>query len=296
MRGVSDLPLDIDVQSVVQVGLKGLRCAPETVSRGRIDGSARFGVALGASRKGLTRRLVQSRLDLRWFDEFSRYWTEELGQRRIQPHEFEWLHAELRQLFRSMTVSEDGFLDAWQDPRTLYTLFHYVYKHACDPIPMGRLPLYVPKGSRVLEYGCGLAPVTSCLRSYFGHRKLQVVCADIPTLLLSYAGWRFRDDRWIGIQPLDPDEPRLEGTFDVCFLIEVLEHVPDPVVTLSEVTDHLAPGGTLVFDYIESEGTGMDFPASPDARRRALDFLEERYDVALQRSGDIGRTVARLRT
>jgi SAM-dependent methyltransferase len=42
------------------------------------------------------------------------------------------------------------------------------------------------------------------------------------------------------------EEARLEaGAFDVAFLGDVLEHVPDPAATLAEVTRVLAPGGVL---------------------------------------------------
>jgi SAM-dependent methyltransferase len=90
--------------------------------------------------------------------------------------------------------------------------------------------LEVPPGGRVLDYGCADVPY----RYFFG-ADVDFVAADLPgnpaaTLLLNP----------------DATVPVADGTFDAVVSTQVLEHVLDPALYLSECARVLRPGGRLL--------------------------------------------------
>ena len=67
--------------------------------------------------------------------------------------------------------------------------------------------------------------------------------------------------------------------YDVIFCQEVFEHSHAPLRTAEYLMDRLAARGMLVFDYMRSDGHGLDTPAGVEGRRDTLAFLEERLDI-----------------
>ena len=61
----------------------------------------------------------------------------------------------------------------------------------------------------------------------------------------------------------------------------------------------LRPGGHLIFDYIRSDGTGLDTAASVRDRLPALRFVQEHFDIVQGEvtadGADVGPSVARKR-
>ena len=266
--------------------------------------------ALGLMVKlGLHRRLVYANLRLGWFHEFNQYWSEALGNRPIQPHDFYYLFGVYRQRLQTIhfpqlenpsLASDVSHLEAWRDPRLVYHLFAHAYREALSPLRVHRFARYVRPGARVVEYGCGTAPILTALARRYRHRNLRLVGADIPHLLFHYARWKLRAMRCVTMVPITPDDDApLSGGFDTAFCLEVLEHVPRPLAVLRHLHDVLTPGGHLVFDYIRSEGTGLDTATALRDRIPALEFVLEHFTVVEGRvttDGEhIGPTVVRKR-
>lgn len=89
----------------------------------------------------------------------------------------------------------------------------------------------VPPGSAVLDIGCR----DGGLRRYLPPVKYQGI--DITP---AFAG----PD--ILIQDISQGVPFGDGAFDFVFCIEVLEHVPNPCATLTEIRRVLRPAGALI--------------------------------------------------
>ena len=256
---------------------------------GRLGSLGRL-YALGALVKlGWHRRLVYAGLWLDWFFEFQRYWVEELGNRPIHPHDFHFLSGIYRQRLQTIhfeqiedsnLASDERHLEAWRDHRAVYYLFAYTYRQALSPLRVHSFIGYVPRHGRVVEYGCGAAPILTALARRYRHLDLQLVGADIPHLLFHYARWKFRHDRFVTMVPIDANnDAPLPGLYDTVFCLEVLEHLPRPIAALEHFHRVLKPGGHLIFDYVRSEGTGLDTATSLRDRLRALRFVLERFDV-----------------
>jgi 2-polyprenyl-3-methyl-5-hydroxy-6-metoxy-1,4-benzoquinol methylase len=275
----------------------------------RAAGIARL-YALGVMVKlGLHRRLVYANLRLDWFREFNEYWSGELGNRPIQPHDFYYLFGVYRQRLQTIhfpeiedaaLASNASHLAAWRDPRLVYHLFAHTYREALSPLRAYRFARYVGHGHRIVEYGCGTAPILTAFARHYRHRNLKLVGADIPHLLFHYARWKMRAMPYVTMVPIAPeDDAPLSGRFDTVFCLEVLEHLPRPLPVLRHLHEVLTPGGYLVFDYIRSDGKGLDTAAALRDRIPALEFILEHFSVVeghVTMDGEhVGPTVARKR-
>ena len=89
---------------------------------------------------------------------------------------------------------------------------------------------YVEKGTRVLDFGSGPVPAFSWLLKQNGYR----VDSFDPVFCPDYS-WRKR-------------------RYGAVILVEVLEHLTDPVDTLSRLRDRLSPGGFLCIRSSLHEG------------------------------------------
>lgn len=245
---------------------------------------------------GLHRRLVYANLKLDWFFEFRHYWMKVLELRRLELHDFYFLSGLYRQKFQALAIPDHAspaeFLAAWQSPATLYLLFHYQYKLALHPLSAYTLAKYIHPGSHVLEYGCGLAPITQSLIKYYPGKNLNFTVADIPTVLLHFVQWKFRTARCVRILPLDPGNlTPLDAAYDVITCLTVLEHLPNALPIVKHLHHHLKPDGYFVFDYIRSEGKGLDTGSSLRDRDAVLNFIRQNFNVIRGTIPSDGRNV-----
>lgn len=233
----------------------------------------------------LYRSLVDSGFERGWFNEFKEYWEKALGGRPIYLHDFFFLYDNYRVKFQSSAVEQDStaekFLEAWQLPENVYMAFGTSYKYALDPLEYKRHEKYLRanKGGKILEYGAGYAPViTSMLKS--GLTNYDFTAADIDCFTFHNAKYRLTQYgvKFVDIVPYKPAELPYSD-YDVVFLMTVLEHLPDPVEVVKSITEHMRVGGILVFDYILSEGHGLDTVESVQQRAEVLQFIVKNFDI-----------------
>lgn len=164
-----------------------------SVRKSRVGNVLRVLVAAVLIRLRLREPLVMSGFCRRWLDDFVTYWQDILGGRPIPTvSDFNALLYEYRR--RQQHVEELSWGDAaqhvanWQDPDAIYLTFHNARRLALNPLAGLRLWRLVRRGSRVLEYGCSLAPYYYCYRHYFSHLGCSFVLADIPNFYIKSEG------------------------------------------------------------------------------------------------------------
>jgi 2-polyprenyl-3-methyl-5-hydroxy-6-metoxy-1,4-benzoquinol methylase len=230
------------------------------------------------------KKLIYSNIKLDWFYEFHDYWVNELGNRPINPHDFYFLFGVYRQKFQEVkapdSATDEQHLKAWQDPRNVYLLFANQYKLALHPLSAHRFIKYIPKGGNLCEYGCGFAPITTSLCKFYPYKNVKITCADIPTIMLHFIRWKFRDKKFVRIIEIDPsnDEP-LDDEFDVIFCMTVFEHLPRPIPVIKHLHSKIKLGGYLIFDYIKSEAKGLDTASSLRDRIPVLQYILDNFEI-----------------
>ncbi|MBN1493701.1 MAG: methyltransferase domain-containing protein [Candidatus Omnitrophica bacterium] len=266
----------------------------------RFEPAARSGDALGAwgtftirtyvffirmfCRLGIYRRLLYANMIVSWFDEFRHYWVNELNNRPIQLHDFYYLFGIYRSKFQDVcvpdTATNEQHLIAWQDPRNIYLLFSQQYKLALDPMGVRRFIKYIPQGGKVCEFGSGFAPIASGLSKFYRHFNVQITCVDIPTILLHFIRWKFKEKRFVRVVKVEPNnDAPLDEQYDTLFCTTVFEHLPRPLNAVKHLHAHIKTGGYFIFDYIKSEGEGLDTDGGLRDRIQVLRFIKDNFKI-----------------
>src|SRR3989344_761937 len=222
---------------------------------------------------GVYPRLIDSGWYRAWFFEFVDYWVNCLGGRPLYLHDFFFLYSHYRTRFQEVEIKDrasfDSLREAWQDPKNIYGIFGAVYKYALSPFQYYRFKKYLKPNAKILEYGCGIAPFVRGMIND-GRVDYRYTIADIGQFTYHYAKWRLKQ---FGVTCIDIDPnqlPALPEKYDVIFLIQTMEHLPNPLEVTKHLTDHLEPGGYLIFDFMISHGDGLDTHQAIDEREPVL--------------------------
>jgi SAM-dependent methyltransferase len=241
-----------------------------------------------------------------WFDEFHAYWQGVLGGRPLQVMDFFMLLHDYRRRQQHTKElawnSPDEHVGNWQSTTELFSTFTYARNQALRPIIGLALWKHIKPGSVILEYGCSLAPYYNTYRQFFAHRNCRWTLADIANFPFHYAKQRYRGDAGVTLRTIGTsdfrDPLRSTDLYDVIILTTVMEHLDDPIHVTNYLLDRLKPGGLFVFDYIISEGKGLDTPQALAMRQECLTGLLPRLEVLegkVRIDADVNFVVARKR-
>ncbi|MEY2817109.1 MAG: hypothetical protein RL275_572 [Chloroflexota bacterium] len=258
-------------------------------------------------RRFIRKLFLRTNLDTSWFEDFSNYWSSTLGGRPLlSVQDFYFLTNLYRTRFQDNQIPDTNdaniHLEAWQRPELLYQLLHLVYKETIVDYVylLKKMFKYKPKIRNFLEFGCGTAPITASLYEFFGMRKeIKIYFSDIQTIAFHYAAYRF-----VRYQNANPVTLKPENDFklanlpplDVITCITVFEHLNKPLDTVKDFYALLLPGGLFFFDYIKSEGEGMDTNHGTRERLAVLEFVASHFDILegnLNENGNTGLVIAR---
>ena len=139
-----------------------------------------------------------------------------------------------------------------------------------------------PRGSRVLECGCGVGAQTVLLAA--ASPEAAIVSVDISPASLEQAKARTEAAGYENVEFLAADVYELpfeQGSFDHVFICFVLEHLPRPAEALRCLRRVLRPGGSIT--AIEGDnGSWYCHPETPEARRT----VECQNEIAARLGGD----------
>jgi SAM-dependent methyltransferase len=212
-----------------------------------------------------------------------RFWTEELDRPAFRRREFDDELAKLRDGFIATEIpdsmSDEDHFAVWKRPEVLYHLLFSAQKLGRYPFLAHRFMPYIPKNGHICEYGAGAAPITYAIRRFYQRRwQITATIVDIPSWSFDYARWTFADTSWVDCVELTPhDDAPLRDAYDTIICNVVFEHLPRPMAVAQHFHDSLKPGGYLVFDYIESVGTGLDTKTALRNRTAVLQWIADHF-------------------
>ena len=227
--------------------------------------------------------LIDSGIDSFWFREFARYWSKELGGRPIQLPDFHYLLGSYRSRFQNNETPEnaslDEFLNSYQNNSCIYMLFGAVRKYAYEPLSGFKVEKYLKNNDNFLEYGCGFAPITEFISKYSNKINIKTYISDIQQINSHYARWRLPSS--VNFIPIEPfkDINLPSESMNCISLITVMEHLPDPLKVIKNLTRILKSGGIFAFDYILGDGDGQDTLEAISQRPDVINFIRDNFEL-----------------
>jgi 2-polyprenyl-3-methyl-5-hydroxy-6-metoxy-1,4-benzoquinol methylase len=273
---------------------------PKSIKRSIFRNTIKLYLTRIALRIGIYEFLTMNGIKKKWLDEFREYWSCILNGRPFWNtfDFFSLLHDyRKRQQYTSQLEWNDPerHILNWQGPNQIYSTMHSVRVIASKPIVSLPFLKRLRKGAFILEYGCSLAPYYYSYREFFSHLDCNWVLADIPNFPFHYAKYLYRNDLkvdFVTINAKDFLNPLGEmGGFDVIILTTVLEHLDNPLYISEYLLQRLKPNGLFCFDYIKSEGTGLDHPNALEQREDCLKSILERTQIIHGKIDDINESV-----
>jgi SAM-dependent methyltransferase len=250
--------------------------------------------------------LMLSGIRRQWFDEFMSYWTRVLSGRPLTFCDFFMLLHDYRKRQQHMEEldwnSPEKHVSNWQDYGAIYSIFALTRSAGIRPIVGRGLWRHIKPGARIVEYGCSLAPFYHTYRNFYAYRKCSWMLADLANFPFHYAKYLYRNDPKLKFHTIEPssfDAPLpADVIFDVVIVVNVFEHLDDPLRAAKYLLSKMSSDALLVFDFLESDGKGFDTPKGLEQREACLAFLTERLEVihgSIDAARDVGFTIARLR-
>ena len=228
-------------------------------------------------------------LDQFWFYEFKTYWKKILGGRSLFGiFDFYFFKNLYRLKFQTVEVEDtdkaETHIKAWQQDEVLYQLLHLVQRESSiNKLATIKLARKHIKFNSFLEFGCGTAPITNTYLTFYKKAlKAKIYISDIQTVSFHFAAQRFSNH--INIKPLLlKEENNLllteEIETDLIFCITVFEHLNKPFETIKKFHKILNDNGVLIFDYIKSDGDGLDTMQGIRERNDVLKFVEKHFTI-----------------
>ena len=210
------------------------------------------------------------------------------------------------------TVSGKTFEDIWaESPRQsqeeifkfysdqgAWSAFRQVVRHKeMRQFHMSLLQTVLQQGGAYCEYGCGVAPFThTLLETVAPNTDLKIFLSDVECEHFTFGVWRARrvieERRLSGITleavPVLPNKlPKYSAPLDAVLIFEVLEHVPSPIQTASNLASQLKTGGFLCENFIKhdrhDDDDGPDLRSAAQEREGYYRMIVERYDLVAGR-------------
>lgn len=144
----------------------------------------------------------------------------------------------------------------------------------------------ISPGSRICEYGAGVAPVSRWVVENYRRVPLEIVITDVRSEHLDFGLWRLRrrieelaSPIRVERREIFPDGLPLEGSFDAITILEVFEHLTNPTEVAAHLCDHLPPGGFLFENYVEHEHPhAADLAVAQSERPHVFALLRRRCE------------------
>lgn len=249
--------------------------------------------------------LHRMNLDQGWLERFAGYWESILGGRPMRsPDDFHFLRGIYRLRHQDDAVPDTDLprahVEAWQQGTMLYQVFAQQFLEAIDPRLSEAHWLSRLGVKSFIEFGAASAPVTTAFRQFFGRRQHATI-VDIETIAFHYGVYKFKTDpnvTPVALLPRDNLLPDASLRADAIVCKATFEHLMEPLEVARRFAAMLQPRGYLIFDYLLSDGAGLDTMQGVRERDAVLSFIDERFERvhgdARQHQGS-QLTVARLR-
>ena len=138
------------------------------------------------------------------------------------------------------------------------------------------------------EWGAGVAPASWWLVQH-SPIPLRLTLVDVPSEHLNFGSWRLRrrlEAEWdlccwsLRVVALEPRIKPLTEMYQGVSVIEVLEHLSDPLETVRHLAEHLELGGWFFEDFTpHADAHAADLPQAQRERQQVYAYVEDRFTL-----------------
>lgn len=252
---------------------------------------------------GVLEKLIFSNLSTKWFNEFFSFWVDYLKNRPIDVFDFHFLYGSYRAKYQEIgQTDEQGTKEVllkWQDGWSVYRVFNSVWRYAkLRYLNFYSFLKYIPDNSHILEYGCGIAPITEGLIRYCPYKNLKFTIADIEQVNFFYARWKFASKDYVNFITINSVAKSVlppKEKYNAIICITVFEFLTNPLEIVKMLQGHLKEGGVLIFDYDKRSCIGLDTKRGQAERKGALNYIEKNFRILkgkIDYQNSMGLTIA----
>ena len=202
-----------------------------------------------------------------WLQEFQDY----LNEPRMTPEEF-WVRYTLKRMDAQPRITgqltEAQALAFYRESD--YMLWRNLVHRRHSAWRRVLVTMRKRKGS-LLEWGCGIAPISAWVQRRRPGWRFDLYDV-VGSSHFKYARWRIRH--------LSNGPPH-----DVVTLIDVLEHVSDPVTTAQQALAELRPHGYLHWNFVGNPRRNDLDLATPEQRDETVRYLYDALDLVWEGEG-----------
>ena len=167
-----------------------------------------------------------------------------------------------------------------------WSAFRQVIRHRFRS--WGFVARHLPTDGTLVEFGCGIAPISHWIATHEPGRPRFFFLTDVPSEHFTFGQHRLRGKAAFLAVPVRPGTLPELPRCDVACILEVLEHVPDPVAVIRHVGAAIRPGGVLFEDFHrhDAESDGPDLPSARTMRPEVYRHLGRHFAFEAGRPWD----------
>jgi len=143
-------------------------------------------------------------------------------------------------------------------------------------------------GDHILEYGAGVCPLAASIINQVGDdHQFEFTFVEVPCEHYRFGQWRLKKKtsfrtklNFLLVGHEQPVPNFNDASFDFVSLMDVLEHLPNPLDVVKNIDNHFNQGGIMLETWVlqDHEGPGRsDLEEAEEQRPEVMKFLNENY-------------------
>jgi len=163
--------------------------------------------------------------------------------------------------------------------------FRQVYKHEVEDKTdfKGLFFEHIVPNSRILEYGCGVAPLSYCvIKNYNDFSNIEFNLCDLDSEHYTFGQYRLKKyapkAKFNFYYSKESDvSPKIKSVIDIACIMDVLEHLINPYQVIVSIYNKMPVGGILVETWVSAPPVSSNLKSSYNQKEKTMKFIADHY-------------------